>query len=146
MFWASLVAQMVKNLPAMEETWVWSLGQGDPLEKGMATHSSITEESGGLQCMVSQRGRHDRACYQGKQGPADRAVYLKLWNKFTWFVIICHCSPWKRQNSWPIPFQIGTGSHLGPLTLIREQPNRQVTIHSGLRLTHEPRSQPSKSL
>ena len=38
---ASLVAQMVKNLPAGQETWVQSLGQEDPLEKGMATHSSI---------------------------------------------------------------------------------------------------------
>ena len=42
MMWqASLVAQMVKNLPAVQETWVQSLGQEDPLEKGMATHSSI---------------------------------------------------------------------------------------------------------
>ena len=38
---ASLVVQMVKNTPAMLETWVQSLGQEDPLEKGMATHSSI---------------------------------------------------------------------------------------------------------
>ena len=38
---ASLVAQMVKNLPAMQETWIQSLGQGDPMEEGMATHSSI---------------------------------------------------------------------------------------------------------
>ena len=38
---ASLVAQMIKNLPSMQETWVQSLGQEDPLEKGMATHSSI---------------------------------------------------------------------------------------------------------
>ena len=38
---ASLVAQMVKNAPAMQETWVRSLGQEDPLEKGMAIHSSI---------------------------------------------------------------------------------------------------------
>ena len=52
---ASLVAQMVKNLPAMQETWVWSLGWEDPLEKRMATHSSVlawripwTEEPGGL--------------------------------------------------------------------------------------------------
>ena len=51
----SLVAQKVKNLPAMHETRVQSLGQKDPLEKGMATHSSIlawrnpwTEEPGGL--------------------------------------------------------------------------------------------------
>ena len=49
---------MVKNLPAMQETWVRSLGQEDPLEEGMTTHSSIlawriprTEESGGLQSM-----------------------------------------------------------------------------------------------
>ena len=39
--WASLVAQMVKNLPAMQETWVQSLGWEDPLEEGMATHSSV---------------------------------------------------------------------------------------------------------
>ena len=39
--WASLVAQEVKNLPAMQETWVRSLGQEDPMEKEMATHSSI---------------------------------------------------------------------------------------------------------
>ena len=38
---AFLVAQMVKNLPAVQETWVRSLGQEDPLEKGMAIHSSI---------------------------------------------------------------------------------------------------------
>ena len=49
------VAQMVKNLPAMKETWIQSLGREDPLEKGLATHSSIvawripsTEELGGL--------------------------------------------------------------------------------------------------
>ena len=64
--WASLVAQMVKNLPAMWETWVQSLGWGDPLEKGMATHSSIlvwripwTEEPGGLQSMGLQRVGHN---------------------------------------------------------------------------------------
>ena len=39
--WASLVAQLVKNPPAMQETWVRSLGWEDPLEKGVATHSSI---------------------------------------------------------------------------------------------------------
>ena len=39
--WASLVAQLVKNLPAMQETWVQFLGWEDPLEKGMAPHSSI---------------------------------------------------------------------------------------------------------
>ena len=57
---------MVKNPPAMQETWVLSLGREDPLEKGMATHSSIlawripwTEESRGLQSLVLQRARHD---------------------------------------------------------------------------------------
>ena len=59
--WASLIAQLVKHLPAMQETWVRSLGQEDPLEKEMATHSSIlawripgTEEPGGIQSMGSQ--------------------------------------------------------------------------------------------
>ena len=57
----SLVAQRVKNLPVMQETWVRSLGQEDPLEKGMATYSSILawkipwmEESEGLQSMGLQ--------------------------------------------------------------------------------------------
>ena len=56
-----MVAQMVKNLPAMQETQVRSLGQDDPLEEGMATHSSIlawripwTEEPGGLQSVESR--------------------------------------------------------------------------------------------
>ena len=63
---ASLVAQSVENLPAVQETQVRSLGWEDPLEKEMATHSSIlawktswTEEPGGLQSMGSQRVRHD---------------------------------------------------------------------------------------
>ena len=61
-----MLAQMVKNLPAMQETKVQSLGREDPLEKGMATHSSIlvwkipcTEDSGRQQSMGSQRIRHD---------------------------------------------------------------------------------------
>ena len=61
-----MVAQMVKNLPAMQETRIQSLGGEDPLEKGMATHPSIlawripwTEEPGGLLCMGSQRVGHD---------------------------------------------------------------------------------------
>ena len=61
---ASLVAQTVKHLPAMWETWVWSLSQEDPLEKEMATHSRTlswkiprTEEPGRLQSMGSQKSR-----------------------------------------------------------------------------------------
>ena len=64
--WASLVAQMVKNLPAIQETWVQSLGWEDPLEKGMATHSGTlawripwTEEPDVRQSMGLQRVRHD---------------------------------------------------------------------------------------
>ena len=64
--WASLVAQTVKNLPMMQETWVCSLGWEDPQEEGTATHSSIlawripwTEEPGGLQSMGLQRVRQD---------------------------------------------------------------------------------------
>ena len=60
------MAQTVKNLPAMQETWVQSLDQEDPLEKGTALHFSTlawripwTEESGELQSMGSQRVRHD---------------------------------------------------------------------------------------
>ena len=60
------MAQLVKNLPAMQETQVQSLGWEDPLEKGMATHSSIlawrvpwTEEPGGLQSIGSQGVGHD---------------------------------------------------------------------------------------
>ena len=63
---SSLVAQMVKHLPAMRETWVRSLGWEDLLEKEMATHSSTlawripwTEEPSGLQSMGSQRVGHD---------------------------------------------------------------------------------------
>ena len=64
--WATFTAQTVKCLPAMWETRVWSLGREDPLEKEMATHSSIhvwkipwTEEPGRLQSMGSQRVGHD---------------------------------------------------------------------------------------
>ena len=63
---ASLVAQMVKNVPAVQETQVQSLGWEDPLEKEMAPQSSIlaweipwTEEPGGLRSMGSQRVGHD---------------------------------------------------------------------------------------
>ena len=63
---ASLVAQMIKNAPAVQETWVRSLDQEDPLGKGRATHSTIltwripwTEEPRGLQSMGLQRVRHN---------------------------------------------------------------------------------------
>ena len=65
------MAQMVENPPAMQETWLQSLGQEDPLEKGMITHSSNlawripwTEEPDGLQSMRSPRVRQD--CHSGE--------------------------------------------------------------------------------
>ena len=69
--WAPLVAQQVKNPPAMRETWVQSLSWEDPLEEEITTHSSIlawripgTEEPLELQSMRSQRVRHDGATQQ----------------------------------------------------------------------------------
>ena len=60
------MAQMLKNLPAVQENWVQPLGQEGPLQEGMATHSRIlawrnpwTEEPGGLLSIESQRVRHD---------------------------------------------------------------------------------------
>ena len=64
--WSFLVAQILKNSPAKQDTWVLSLGQEDPLEKEMATHSSILswktpwmEEHSRLQSMALQRVGHD---------------------------------------------------------------------------------------
>ena len=90
----SLVAQMVKNLPAMQETQVRSLGQEDPLEEEMATHSGIvawripwTEESDGLQVMGSQRVGHNWVTntFTFKQWLAS-----VLWDEWWWlfFLII----------------------------------------------------------
>ena len=66
MFGPTLVAQAVKNLPAVQKTWVRSLGWEDPLEKGMATHSSVlarripwTQKPGRLQFMGWQKVGHD---------------------------------------------------------------------------------------
>ena len=66
------MAQRIKRLPAMQKTWVRSLGQEDPLEKEMAPHSSTlawkipwTEKPGRLQSMGSQRVRHDTVGFLG---------------------------------------------------------------------------------
>ena len=68
MLWASLLAQTVKNLPEMQETFVWSLGWKDPLEEGSGNplqysclENPLDEEPGGLQSMGSQRVGHDWA-------------------------------------------------------------------------------------
>ena len=69
------MAQMIKNLPAIQETWLQSLGWEDPLEKGMTTHSSIlawrvlwTEEPGELQSMGSQRVRQRCTAVTQREG------------------------------------------------------------------------------
>ena len=81
--WASLMAQQVKNLFAMSETQVRSLGQEDPLEEGLAAHSSIlawtipwTEEAGGLPSIGSQRVGHD--CSKWAHINTQRPRTLKL--------------------------------------------------------------------
>ena len=82
---ASPVAQMIKNKPAMQETRVWSLGQEDPLEKGMAIHTSIlawkipwTEEPGRLWSTGLQRVREDWV--------TNLRLYNSVW--FDWFIIV----------------------------------------------------------
>ena len=80
---------MVKNLPALQETWVQSLSQEDTLEKGMATHSRIlarriswTEELGRLHSMGSQRVRHDIT-----------NTFTFTGQKWIWVFVVLSCSP-----------------------------------------------------
>ena len=80
------MTQTVKNPPAIQETQVWSLGREDPLEKGMATHSSMlawiipwTEEPGELQSMGSQRVRHDWAIEHTYMFPLKMLAGSLLW-------------------------------------------------------------------
>ena len=77
---ASLVAQLVKNPPAMQETWVRSLGWNDPLEKGKATHSSILawRIPQTLQSMRSQRVKHDWATFTSLQNSGHNKGLLSL--------------------------------------------------------------------
>ena len=124
----TLVAQTVKNLPAMEETQVWPLGQKDPLEKGMATHSSIlawripwTEEPGRLQSMGSQRVGHDWATstftsalwqVRSSASPLDlgnKSPFPSCWLKG-------YCS--RPLQSQPFPWVWVHGAPLEPMTLL----------------------------
>ena len=91
-----LVPHLVKNLPAMQETWIQSLGQEDPLEKRLATHSSIlawrslwTAEPGGLQSMGSQRVWTERLTLSlspGSQGTESCRVGLGFLPKWAGLV------------------------------------------------------------
>ena len=97
--WASLVAQMVKNLPVMQEIWVQSQGWEGPLEKGMATHSSIlawriqwTEEPGGLQSMRLQRVGHNWVTF-------TFALYIYICMYSLWEVGSCDYGGWQVPRS-----------------------------------------------
>ena len=91
--WTSLVVQLGKNLPAMRETWVWSLGWEDPLEKGKAPHTNIlawripwTVES-----MESWRAGHNWAIYQKKKKKKELR-YLVEKNRFSY--------PYMEKTTW----------------------------------------------
>ena len=122
LFRASLVAQLVKNLPAMQETWVRSLGWKDSLKEGMAIHSSIlawriprTEEPGGLQSMDSQRVRHDWATkhrtliyLEASQVAQWQVTHLPM--QETWVLSLGQKIPWRRK--WqPTPVFLPGESH-----------------------------------
>ena len=125
-WWASLVAQTVKNLPAMQETQVPSLGQDAPLEKVMATYSSIlawripwTGEPGRLQSMGSQRAGHNSVTKHSLGGPmtedwcpcSQKKVSLASakplipdasWTKPGWKHT--QREPRGAENAWPVSF------------------------------------------
>ena len=107
----NLVAQTVKNLPAMQEIWVWSLNQEDPLEEEMSTHSSIlawrilwTEESGRLQSMGSQRVGHNWSDSARVHAPVGRLI--NSWTELTH--ILSGIQPLRtrpRRYAWSCPVQ-----------------------------------------
>ena len=108
--WASLVTQVVKNPPAMQETWVWSLGWEDLLEEGMATHSSIlawripwTEEPGRLESMGLQTVRHDWAT---KHSTAHGKLWTPLYEKYVQrkLIILARCAVKEISFLWRISF------------------------------------------
>ena len=91
-----MVAWTVKRLPTMRETWVRSLGQENPLEKEMATHSSIhawkipwTEEPGGLQSMGSQRVGHDWATSLSPLSDLE-SHRIMMWLSSCWNALTSH--------------------------------------------------------
>ena len=118
---SSLVAQRIKSLPAMQETLVWSLHWEDPLEKGMATHSSTliweiswTEEPGRPQSMGLQRVRHDWATNTHTAWWFDLHI---LWN--TWASLVTQLiknlptvqKTWVRSLGWEYPFKKEMATH-----------------------------------
>ena len=100
--WTSLVAQTVKNPPAVRETWVRFLGREDPLEEGMATDSSIlhwriswTEEPGGLWSVGSHRARHNwvtkHICWEKRHWTSRRHLSDMGSSLFWKHFVVCLC-------------------------------------------------------
>ena len=81
--WASLVAQLVKNLPAMRGTWVWSLSWEDPLEKEKATHSSTVSRD----CIICGVAESDMTEQLSERG----VIALYSWPHAGWICRVCHC-------------------------------------------------------
>ena len=121
---------MIKNLPAMQGTWVWSLSWEDPLEKGMATHSSILacripwiEEPGGIQSMASQRVRHDWV---------TNSQYLSLTLRISGLEKVAICMflfPFRWQNAlffWPPPPRPPPSSWVAKMLYPMAKDNRQT--------------------
>ena len=127
----SLVTQMAKNLPAMQETQVWSLGQDDPLEKGIATHSSIlawripqTEEPGRLQSMrLCNQVWPQYELWSQEKWPLNRSLsydtVLQWWLRQQRICLQCRrpgFNPWVRKTPWkrkrqPTPVFLPGESH-----------------------------------
>ena len=119
-----------KYLPAMQETWVWSLGWEDPLVKGMATHSYIfaweipwTDKPGRLKSMVSQSVRHDwvtntPAILNYNTVPPALCLLLCILKMFYWSSTICHSAAIAATHSsilaWRIP-EMGQPGGLLPM-------------------------------
>ena len=113
---ASLVAQMVKNLPVMQETWVQSLGWEDLLKEGMATHSSVfawripwTEEPGGLQSMGSQRLGHDWVTKHSTVLIKESSGVKRLEQQGCQDAYICRSPRWSSQLPFLVIWWKGSG-------------------------------------
>ena len=107
--WASLVAQTVKNRPAMQETRVWSLGQEDSLEEEMETHCTIlaweilwTEEPGGLQSSGSERAVHNLAL-AARHACTHVYSYIPLLQEPALALPCCHLWSQLLHPTWPWP-------------------------------------------